>query len=108
MIRATRVFGRLFPSILTCVVLVATAGASTPSEEGMGPFSIFPQVEQSDKPLEPFRILISAGGEYPRTTIGRASVQLGAGLEWVSKGSSHTAHVSSDWDGKPDNLWSIT
>jgi hypothetical protein len=83
------------------------AGASVDQYEGDPSFSIFPQVIESGGPKDPFRILLNMTGQGPSRAIGKATVTIGKGLEWVDGDREHAGHPSVFWKGPRDNQWSV-
>jgi hypothetical protein len=83
------------------------AGASSQYGEGAPRFSIFPQVIESGGPKDPFRILLTMAGQGPSHALGKATVTIGKGLEWVEGDRVHAGHPSDFWKGPRDNQWSV-
>ena len=83
------------------------AGASGNHYEGAPSFSIFPQVIESGGPKDPFRILLNMTGQGPAHALGKATVTIGKGLEWVEGDREHSGHPSMFWRGPRDNQWSV-
>jgi hypothetical protein len=83
------------------------ADASVNQYEGDPSFSIFPQVVESGGPKDPFRILLNMTGQGPSNALGKATVTIGKGLEWVEGDREHSGHPSMSWRGSRDNQWSV-
>ena len=83
------------------------AGASVGQYEGVAEFSIFPQVIESGGAHDPFRVLLTMHGKNPLNALGKATVTIGKGLEWVDGDREHTGHPSMFWKGARDNQWSV-
>jgi hypothetical protein len=82
------------------------AGASVNQYEGAPQFSIFPQVIESGGPKDPFRVLLTMRGG-PLHALGKSTVTIGKGLEWVEGDREHAGHPSVFWKGPRDNQWSV-
>jgi len=82
---------------------------SQPTPEGARHFSIWLQRPfESGSPSEPFRILITMGGQYYRKdVVGTGTLRLGPGLSVVTGSLIHRGHVSKTWDGPEENSWVV-
>lgn len=78
---------------------------STPAFEGIPNFAIFMQPAEYGAPHEPFRVLISMGGDYPSDVVGTGTLRLGPGLTLVNGELVHKGHVSFSWRGEVDRKW---
>jgi len=89
---------------ILCLLLAETTWAAL-SGEGMRAFYVWLQPIQSGSPRDVFKVLASAGGDYPPSTIGRITLRPGPGLRLVDADTVRLCHVSLAWRGAEDRKW---